>query len=206
MRLKQYITEFNKEVEQHFKDRKELRDVWVPKIKKECQKWLKETDYHPLWRGYSGSKDLDVKKVRQNRKPKDMDKTTSELLDKLFQKKFGWKPRSQGMFCIPEWSMAQTYGKPGIVFVPGNFKYIWSDDIQDLYGRIRRIQDTAEYPISEGRLQELVDKYTDKNLKKIFYVGFWPEVMVKCNKYYFVSKQIIEWEYGNVPEFMENLR
>jgi hypothetical protein len=101
--------------------------------------------YNVLWRGSSkGSKLLNgayKKTVRKDRKPLDMNSDASELFDKKFMEKFGIKPRSSGVFSTTDWNIASVYPRgrnTGIfLFFPiGEYKYLWSPDIKDLYNKI----------------------------------------------------------------------
>lgn len=72
---------------------------------------------------------------REDRRPKDMDSTVHKLLDDAFHKLYGWKPRSQGVFCTSDiMEVSNNYGLPYIIFPVNGFKYIWSSSIEDLYG------------------------------------------------------------------------
>lgn len=69
---------------------------------------------------------------RKRRNPKDTDKETQKVLDNLFNQRFGWKPRSHGIFAAGLQS-AQYYGIPHGFFPVNGFEYIWSPKIDDLY-------------------------------------------------------------------------
>jgi hypothetical protein len=56
-----------------------------------------------------------------------------DYLDEQFKKKFGWKARSEGVFCVRSKQIAYNYGNPYSVFPIGNYKYIYSNKIHDLY-------------------------------------------------------------------------
>lgn len=69
---------------------------------------------------------------RKRRNPKDTDKETQKILDNLFNQRFGWKPRSHGIFAAGIES-ASYYGTPHGFFPVNGFDYIWSPKIDDLY-------------------------------------------------------------------------
>lgn len=69
---------------------------------------------------------------RKRRNPKDTDKETQKILDNLFNQRFGWKPRSHGIFAAGLQS-SQYYGIPHGFFPVNGFEYIWSPKIDDLY-------------------------------------------------------------------------
>ena len=204
MRLENYLAE--EYLEPNEED--DFRN-FVKTIKSNCKKWLQATDYRPLYRGNRDMIKFGVKKVRKSRKAVDMDRANQQQLDKLFKKKFGWSPRSEGMFCVPDESIASTYGRLGLVFVPGNFKYIWSPEVQDLYGRLRTIHDKLGMEkgdlIPEEESQKLVDMFQDTKLS--FALSFpYSEIMVKCDKYYYINNQVIKQQYGTDSAFFRTLR
>jgi hypothetical protein len=122
------------------------------------------------------------KKVRKDRKPKDMDIKTHKELNKLFHKKFGWKVRSEGLFCTGNINEAGGYGYEFLVFPIGEFKYVWSPEIRDLYSFIEEMKgEGLEYD-----LQKIVNSYKNKSMadgikKKM-------EFSIKCDEYYMIYK------------------
>lgn len=130
MRLQKYINEEQSKYE-------DIIDI----LKKDCALFLKELKQTRkkqfLYRGYKyASGIITKKKSRQDREPKDMDDTTSEYLNGLFKKKFGWYARSAGVFATSKTDDAEEYGKPFFFFPIGKYKYIWSPKIGDLYTKI----------------------------------------------------------------------
>jgi len=130
MRLQQYINE----------EQSRYDDV-VNALKKDCAPFLKELKQTGrkefLLRGHMyASGTITKKKTRNDREPKDMDETTSQYLDNLFKKKFGWYARSSGIFATSKMDDAEEYGKAFLFFPIGKYKYIWSPKIGDLYTKI----------------------------------------------------------------------
>lgn len=70
---------------------------------------------------------------RTNRKPIGMSIKAQEMLDKIFLKRFGWKPRSEGVFVTGYYRNAALFGKP-YIFIPenDNYKFVWSPKIEDI--------------------------------------------------------------------------
>jgi len=124
------------------------------------------------------------KKPRMDRKPVDMPPLTHQTLDKLFYEKFGWKPRSEGVFVTGDRGTAAGYGKSFLFFPIGDFKYVWSPKVPDLWTWIRshlsQRKDMSERPDLPG----IVDTYTNKNLQKCIELEY--EVAIKCKEYYMV--------------------
>ena len=142
---------------------------------------------------------------RKDRIPMNTPKNVSDALDRGFQKNFGWKPRTEGVFCTPDITSASFYGDAYLFFPFDEYKYIWSPDVEDLYSDLPDISKpylenslinkntmtirTHINKMSDKELDALVKyifnvcKYTDKNLK----YNKENEVMVKCKKYYMLS-------------------
>ena len=92
---------------------------------------------------YRGLKRTDNKKAivrnvykitpRTDRSPKDTSWDDQEIIDGYFYKKFGWKPRSEGVFTSQTYSVAGSYGDVGIFLPVNGYKYLWSKKYGDLY-------------------------------------------------------------------------
>lgn len=126
MRFQQYIneaTEFTSE---------EIAKI----LRRDCKPFLKEKT--SFWRGIEKrkTKDIEIFPSRQERRPKDTTKEVQKLLDRLFKKKFGWRPRSTGIFTLRYKVSVMEYGKPYLFFPIGRFKFLYSSQITDLYNRL----------------------------------------------------------------------
>ena len=129
MRLKQYITESDMGIE----------EIWSM-IQKDCKPFLKEFKLNGhgdlFFRGtHHGLSRNGIKKFtpRKDRRPTDTPELISKMIDDEFKKKVGWKPRSEGVFTTTIRSRAGGYGETTIFFPIGKYKYVWSDEIIDLY-------------------------------------------------------------------------
>jgi hypothetical protein len=110
-------------------------------LTKDCSIFLKELkkikSKHLLYRGYK--KELfDFKKIktRKDRRPKDMSEEIYNEFNIEFKHKFGWKPRSEGVFATSNISEAGSYGTIFLFFPVGKYKFIWSETIKDLFYEI----------------------------------------------------------------------
>jgi hypothetical protein len=213
MRLRRYINEDYQVGHKTYPTQTEGWLDWCenewPKIKKlirkDCGPWLsaiKGCQHKAAFRGVSNTdilKDLTfIKAIRQNRKPKDTNRADHIALDNGFEKAFGWRPRSQAMFIINDYSVAQAYGTPYLVFPVGKFKFIWSNHISDLYGGIRRYADLTDPDplIAANALREL---YTEEGLCKAMNSG--GEIMVGC-KYYRAVSTVVVREFRDITKSM----
>ena len=204
MKFQNYLIEDNKSLAYYTK-----------KIQVECKPFIKEIKgaagtltRHDVKHGL----DPAWKKItRKDRRPLDTPKQFHDMIDNWFNKNFGWKSRSSGLFCwgTPFPLLASDW----MVFPAGNFKYIWSPKITDLYGHVEFIFDMAkakarkhddlqsemEPAIKEAwkEMKKEFSKYTNKNLKKA--VVSRKEIMVDCDYSYLVKQELIE----NVNELLD---
>jgi hypothetical protein len=131
-----------------------------------------------FWRGVKSEKNLKrpfiVKKVHKYRTPTDTPEEIQKWIDDEFEKKFGWRPRSQGVF-----ASASVFGayNPRFIFFPiGKYKYIWSPEVQDFFGKLDDIYDIgslkflvkglhqdAKEPI-KNTIKDCVKTYSEKPL------------------------------------------
>ena len=203
MRLTKYITE------NRISDYYDL-------VEKDCKKYLKtveNSDYF-LIRWADKQPITYKKKVRKNRVPLDTPLKVHKFIDRSFKKKFGWKPRSEGLFCFAsdEWSAAF------LVFPIGNFKFVWSNKVDDLTVSLAKIinagpiqfkrkfeketvtlQDGSEIPSEEH--MDLIKDYWNKNLlktykstnfKKALEMGKASyEISVKCDEAYLIKDSVM---------------
>jgi len=126
MRFQQYINEATEFTSEEI----------VKILKRDCKPFLKEKTF--FWRGIEKrkTKDIEIFPSRQERKPKDTSKEAQKILDRLFKKKFGWKPRSTGIFTLRYKVSVMEYGDPYLFFPIGKFKFLYSSQIIDLYDRL----------------------------------------------------------------------
>ncbi|MFW6129888.1 MAG: hypothetical protein ACOC56_01815, partial [Atribacterota bacterium] len=137
-----------------------------------------------LYRGYKKVGKVFKIKPRTNRIPRNTSLLVHDILDEKFKKKFGWKARSEGVFVVGNASEAGTYsmGEVFLFFPAGNYKYIWSPTINDLYLYSDFIITMPE------KFDKILESYTDKDLKKYMnnQTFYCKEIMFKCNEYYLV--------------------
>ena len=158
---------------------------FIQSVKRECKTWLsavKNCKYKVVYRGYSG-KLIDKKNVRTDRKPKDTDAKTHKKLDDMFLKKVGWRTRSEGLFVSGSSVVGTVYGDTsGMCFPTGDFKFIWSPNVHDLFAFVR--------PNNETILDtDILDNYTDKNLCRA--IQSFKEITIKCKSYYVISTRYL---------------
>lgn len=140
-----------------------------------------------------------IKTVRTERIPKDTPDEVSKIVDDIFEEKFGWKPRSQAMFCFTYKNRGGTndYGAKFRVFPMGELKFVYSARVRDLtYQLSSRLRELDIWPgrdpIRENQkdaivaaIREFIEEhdYTNENLHKAMMAEGKPEIMISCPKY-----------------------
>jgi len=143
MRLKRHINE--QEPWDGLSKRESLEQttltLFMTNILRDCQPFLRDLDLHNPKFLYSGRKrdtDWFEQSVRSDRKPKDLSPDIHTDFDNEFNKQFGWRPRSNGLFCTGDESSAYEYGNTFMIFPKGQYKILWSQEVSDLYIYIQR--------------------------------------------------------------------
>lgn len=127
MRLINYINE-SSNIDTLLKD----TEIWW----KYC--YQKKVKNKFLWRG-TRHRINDFKKMitRTDREPTDTCREMHDLLDDIFYEKFDVHARSATVFCFSSIEGAKHYGDYRNIIIPvGDFNYIWSPKIRDLYSHI----------------------------------------------------------------------
>lgn len=87
-----------------------------------------------------------IDSVRLDRKPVDTPPDIHKILDDTFDKKFGFRARSNAIFVTGDYYNAEDYGdKVYMIYPIGNFKFVWSNSIVDLYGRVNSLASKPQY-------------------------------------------------------------
>jgi len=124
--MKKYITYINESI-----------DTELTEVFKNCApyiKLLKECDGKMLYREGQYLVD-DITEFEHNwyRRPKDTPLEVHEIMNDVFMKEFGWTARS-GVFCYINTKYRESgYGKGYLLFPIGDFEYLWSDEIKDMF-------------------------------------------------------------------------
>jgi len=172
-------------------------------IRRDCKQFLEESEYGGfILRGVKGLSDIEshtaldaegnemeygIKTVRQDRKPLDFTLLRSEILDEWFNDKFGIRARSQCMFAGGNritTAELKHYGTPCVVFPIGAFKYVWSPEVGDLYGKMNIPwgDKTSEQWTEEARAWLDKQHYQTDGLAQAVKTN--NEIMIKCDRYY----------------------
>jgi len=108
----------------------------ISTIEKDCGPFVRELRKggKPIWRGIwkTMTGDLIRRKPRKNRKPLDTDPFIHDALDKAFKNKWGWKARSEAVFCSTKYMDAIGYGHAYMFFAIGKYEVLFRKDVADL--------------------------------------------------------------------------
>ena len=181
MRLEQYLIEDEAQ-----------RLEMIETIKKECKPWLRlikpilGSEKYFIRQSKRGNNFFVKVATRSDRRPLDSSKKVHNAFNKALEKRFGWRPRSEGVFV---WPVSEN-PSIGYFFYPiGEFKYVWSPRVGDLFT-------TAVRNAVEIDIEEFVPTYTNRDLLDVFntFPGrmFKSEVMFKCSQYYLVNRRYKE--------------
>ncbi len=168
-------------------DGDELREL----LHSNCSKWIKESKGIPAYRGMINKGQWGKFKVRQDRKPKDTPKRHHDMIDADFKKKFKWEPRKQGLFVTGNDDTADVYGYLYLIWPIGNFKILWSPEVQDLFTLTSAAPGHDEDKFVHLEWPEYFKSYRNNNLAAALNSG--NEIMVKCKSYYALQQTV--WKY-----------
>jgi hypothetical protein len=123
---------------------------------KKCNPFLKDL-LKPNWNGdflYSGRgehKDvIMINKVRMNRIPSDMEEELSDAFDSALYNRFGFYARSNAIFCTGDKKEAKRYGNVYMIFPVGKYKFVYSENIKDLYTETSSMGDLNSEGYGDG--------------------------------------------------------
>lgn len=122
MRFKQFISE-----ESEFSAKKIVSD---------CAPWFKANapSHYIIWHGTSSfKKESMLIRNRPRSNPSNSSIQIHNTVNRILQIKFGWLPRTEGLFVSGDRNVSSVYGKAYACYPVGDFKFVWSPDIADLF-------------------------------------------------------------------------
>ena len=173
-------------------------------IKRDCQPFLKSIGFPNnagwLYRGMAQQpleRYLDPFAIRKDRRPLHTAAGASSIIDNWMHKKFGWYPRSQGLFAVSNVYFTEGYGATHIIFPIGDFGSVWSENIDDMTYRLGlTIGTVAKSEEASRNYEELAPKIIKMleagqwhaNSKISEYLKTAPdnEIMINATSYYAV--------------------
>lgn len=175
----------------------EKLDAAMALIERDCSFYLKHGPHlsHKLqmWRGVDNVRTPFSKQTaRKARLPAHTPKELHEFMNDMFQKKFGW-PARNGTFVTWDRDTAATYGDLYAVFPIGEFKYVWSPDVQDLYSYVADfVEEIDNAPTIEQMKKTISDlKWIDSGLQSMPTTHFNNELVIDAKEYYLMSPSMV---------------
>lgn len=165
-------------------------------IRLHCSKFV--NDMKPsgkmLYRGVESMKNVDMLEiitVRKDRKSIDTPDFINSGIDDRLEKRFGVRPRTQGAFATSDYKVASSYGhddnKKAYLFFPiGDYKFIWSEYIFDLWDSTRYLANDDEKTREEVLDYIGNESYKNDDFKSAVESG--NEIMFVCDQYIIVDK------------------
>ena len=212
MRLNKYINESKIVIDTEDPD--EIASI----LRNSCSKYLHMLNSisgrmgkKMIYRGISNTKSNFMQVTpRKDRKPLDTPPIIHNYLDDLFKKKFGWKARSEGVMTSTR--PRRMYGRMYYFFPADGFKFLYSNEVNDLYMDLEDRLQMIDDPYSDELLsldtitlddlmkpevqkiaKKLIDTYQqNKNFKDVY--SHSTEIMWKCKYYYVLSA---DWSTSN---------
>ncbi len=168
----------------------EIRDILI----KNCKLFLKEFGKpyvagKYIWRGIMdpfGNNDYIIKNARTNRKPRFIDVELHKELSRVSKKLWGWDMRTEGVFTGSN-DIANRFGKPGVFFPFGSYKYVYSKEYEDAY---------SEYNMFDIKYKNEIVNKIENIYKNDYKTSGLPnelrkkssfEAIFKCDKYMIVK-------------------
>jgi hypothetical protein len=126
-----------------------------------------------------------MKSHLKDRKPMSTRLPLHNFLNKLFDKKFGWEARN-GVAATGLHDEADMYGHAHVIFPIGNFEYVWSPEVTDLWGTLMMRGIRSLNAVGKSEMTKLVNNtYRNSGLHDA--ISQHKEVYIKCKEYYLVD-------------------
>lgn len=150
---------------------------------------------------YHGSKEniatFDRVAKKRKRDPKNTPDDIHREVNDIFEKKFGWRAREDGLFVTGNYGDANHYGAAYAVFPIGDFiRTLWSPDIEDMTGEWNDLLDGAQAVTWKER-REITKAQFMQSMKREYRWHFnshvveglksGNEMIISADEYYFVN-------------------
>jgi len=159
---------------------------WQSIVKRDCKPYLKERG-QVLYRGMDTASNKPIKKqVRlDNRSPAGSTVEVHAILNTYFDTMFG-HPFRNGLFVSGKENDVRLYGEIHIIFPIGDFDFLWSPVVSDLYGDADWNEDETDAKVISNEVHQ--NKYQTTDLKAATKSG--NEIMIWCKEYYAIPYSI----------------
>ena len=185
---------------------------FIQEIGRHCKPYLsqfstlEEAFTTGLFRGIRNNPPYAIKNVRlDDRKPLGMNPDTMVDVNEYFNEKFG-APFRFSALCTGEKMLAQAFGDPYVVFPSGDYRFLWSPQVEDLNRATNKFYVNLEPGEPDQIVPDLIPakvQYTDKDLQGAIASG--NEVMVRCKQYYALRYNRVVSDFWMIKEIIEEL-
>jgi len=203
MRLNNYLTEFKViKMEDTLTLLKRNCSEYIRELRSGKNFFIRENNKFVIY----SEDDVILLPPREDRAPRDMNPYLHNEMNNLLKAKFGWKPRSEGLFV---WVTPQNKNfkrnsfeetEKRLIFPTDGYKYVYSKSIFDIFYEYERIEDEL-YDISDNYTpEELNEKflnwftkealptYTDKNVLKANFPLIETECSLRTTKAFVIAQ------------------
>jgi len=193
---------------------------FVEQIKRDCQPFLKQVSNLPfnrlsLYRGLGNeSAPYLTKTVRlKNRQPSDTSLEMHQIIQGYFKRNYGEAFRS-AMFATGSSATSSDYGESYKIFPIGDFTFLWSNDIEDLFAVLGETELSGDVSFFKNDnptefntvvnlfKDEVLATYQTTNLPNA--IDSQHEIMIRVPKYYAMREDYIS--YAHTKAYTELLK
>jgi len=167
----------------------------IKRIRQDCEPYLNAINYdvmeYKLYRGMRGTDaPYATGRVRlDDRKPMATGIDKHEAINKYFTEKYG-EPFRNALFTSAKANFAADYGNLFLVFPTGDFTFVWSEEVEDLYNYEHvldeALDDDRENPGGEF-FKAAMDHYNYHNSDLQSAIESGMEIMIRTPVYYGIN-------------------
>lgn len=200
---------------------------FIEQVVKDCRPFLKAKRAGQLV--FRGMKSFDEfiynKPVRKNRTPLNTPAKLHDIIDQFFKKKFGYYFRSNAIFVTGDYNEAIGYGDAYAIYPIGDFQFLWSQEVDDLFIELKRLlqkdslsikyfkpnakhNEESKKALDEYLNNKFIDAIKDLNYQNMHLVSAIEsknEIMIHCDAYHAIAVNNKIHNIINIDEEMYNL-
>ena len=177
----------------------EQEEISATSFMADCARWLAKIEGTNTM-AYHGSKAQigTFDRIAKKRK-RDATNTPDDIhreVNDIFEKKFGWRAREDGLFVTGNYKDANNYGYAYAIFPIDEFKTLWSPEIEDMTGEWNDLIDGAQAVTWKER-REITKAQFMQSMKREYRWYFnshvveglksGNEMIISADEYYFVN-------------------
>ena len=172
-------------------DAQDKIEEYVGLIKRDCMGFIRQANGQYLYRGLGTASDEFLSKSIRltGRMPKDVPSLLHYTINEYFINNFG-APFRNAMFCSGSQHLADFYGNIYGVFPIGNFDFVWSPEVDDLYMEWDEVEHDEHDVMVDNLMDEVAQTYKNDNLEQAIKSN--NEIMVRTRDYYAIKNEIIQ--------------